>query len=538
MRRWFAVLGLLLLTGASPGPSSNFGNPTATIGTSAVNGSASTPMRSDAAPAIPQCSASTFGACKVDGTTVTAVGGVLSAAGGSSCPTGMTCVVATGVAATDTAAIQAAVNTDYAIVLLEPGYFRTNAIVTVTHRNVTIMGWTGVFSAGLGGSTPPYPANTTVDCTAISFVATKGCFTVTNQNAHFSGFHILANSNLGLNCISEGDAGLLVDGNMSLDNCFIGVYIDTGVGTTTGFALNPLIRNSMIDYSYQVAIWCNSSCTDGMFGPDLIIETAGNNYPSVPKGAIYLGPNSIHNQTFGNFIDSSFGAPCFYIDATAEHSMINGNTCTASIGIWAFGSGGGINSISVIGNFFQTATATPIFDFAGPIGNFVFDDNTVDYGISGSTCYHAFSGTTIYGVFSGNYCGGGLPLYADTTTQGILSPWVDVWAKYISGYQPLTLTGSAIAAPNWQIGYSYYVALVHGTCAPCTLTNPTLYIDGKQGTLAFVQSATGGDTITCGTQYKGTCPNLSAATANQVTIVPWYTASTDVVLGAAITFSP
>src|SRR5215472_1471473 len=59
------------------------GNPTATIGTSAVNGSAGTFMRSDAAPAAPQCSASTFGLCKPDGTTITASAGVITASGGS-----------------------------------------------------------------------------------------------------------------------------------------------------------------------------------------------------------------------------------------------------------------------------------------------------------------------------------------------------------------------------------------------------------------------------------------------------------------------
>lgn len=60
-----------------------FANPTATIGVAAVNGSATTAMRSDAAPAIPQCSDTTFGACKVDGTTVTATAGVLSVAAGA-----------------------------------------------------------------------------------------------------------------------------------------------------------------------------------------------------------------------------------------------------------------------------------------------------------------------------------------------------------------------------------------------------------------------------------------------------------------------
>ncbi len=70
-------------------------NPTANIGTSAVNGSAATFMRSDGAPAIPQCSSSTFGACKVDGTSITASGGVISTA----LPTGANPTATAGAAA-------------------------------------------------------------------------------------------------------------------------------------------------------------------------------------------------------------------------------------------------------------------------------------------------------------------------------------------------------------------------------------------------------------------------------------------------------
>jgi len=59
-------------------------NPTATASDTAVNGSASTFMRSDAAPAVQKASSSQFGLVKVDGTTITATGGVISAVGGSS----------------------------------------------------------------------------------------------------------------------------------------------------------------------------------------------------------------------------------------------------------------------------------------------------------------------------------------------------------------------------------------------------------------------------------------------------------------------
>lgn len=59
-------------------------NPTATASDVAVNGSASTFMRSDAAPAVQKCSSSQFGLCKPDGTTITSSGGVLTAVSGAS----------------------------------------------------------------------------------------------------------------------------------------------------------------------------------------------------------------------------------------------------------------------------------------------------------------------------------------------------------------------------------------------------------------------------------------------------------------------
>lgn len=57
-------------------------NPTATAGPTAVNGAATTFMRSDAAPAVQLGSASQKGIVQVDGTTITASGGVISAVGG------------------------------------------------------------------------------------------------------------------------------------------------------------------------------------------------------------------------------------------------------------------------------------------------------------------------------------------------------------------------------------------------------------------------------------------------------------------------
>lgn len=70
----FPTSGTLATTAGTP----TGANPTATASDTAVNGSASTFMRSDGAPAVQKTSASVFGLCKVDGSTITASGGVIT----------------------------------------------------------------------------------------------------------------------------------------------------------------------------------------------------------------------------------------------------------------------------------------------------------------------------------------------------------------------------------------------------------------------------------------------------------------------------
>lgn len=64
--------------GSSSSGGTTFANPTATAGPAAVNGSATTAMRSDAAPAIQKGTNAQFGIVEGDGTSVTCVTGVCS----------------------------------------------------------------------------------------------------------------------------------------------------------------------------------------------------------------------------------------------------------------------------------------------------------------------------------------------------------------------------------------------------------------------------------------------------------------------------
>lgn len=76
---------------------SGFANPTATAGPAAINGNATTAMRSDAAPAVQVGSASQEGIVQVDGSTITATAGKITTAAttinGTSCTPGGSCSV-------------------------------------------------------------------------------------------------------------------------------------------------------------------------------------------------------------------------------------------------------------------------------------------------------------------------------------------------------------------------------------------------------------------------------------------------------------
>src|SRR5579863_8238770 len=116
-------------------------NPTATAGPVAVNGSAATFMRSDAAPAVQKGSNAQFGVVEGDSTTITIVGGVVSSL--VSAPAGANPTATAGPVAVNRAA--ATFMRSDAAPAVQKGSNAQFGVVEVDSRTITIVG--GVVSS-------------------------------------------------------------------------------------------------------------------------------------------------------------------------------------------------------------------------------------------------------------------------------------------------------------------------------------------------------------------------------------------------------
>jgi hypothetical protein len=198
--------GAISGTGAACGGSGSTGaNPTATAGPTANNGVATTFMRSDASPAIQLGSASQKGVVQVDGTTITATGGVISAvAGGTGTVTSVSagCGVSTSpnpITTTGTVAALATVNpqtgANYAIVSGDCGKLvnlsnAANQIPTLPIASTTGAGWFAqVCNQGAGTQTIT-PTTSTIGG-ASTFVLPAGsaaapqCVTIVSDGTNY-----------------------------------------------------------------------------------------------------------------------------------------------------------------------------------------------------------------------------------------------------------------------------------------------------------------------------------------------------------------
>jgi hypothetical protein len=180
-----STTGVVTGTGAVCGGAGSTGaNPTATAGDVAVNGVATTFMRSDGAPAIQKTSASVFGLVKVDGTTLTATGGVASVGTGCGLSTSSAGVIAN-------ATINAQVGTSYTVLSTDCGVFvsLSNAsAIAVTLPQATgsfTTGWYSTFTNIGAGTVTITPTTSTIDGAASLTLKTNQSVDVISNGTNY-----------------------------------------------------------------------------------------------------------------------------------------------------------------------------------------------------------------------------------------------------------------------------------------------------------------------------------------------------------------
>lgn len=143
--------GVITATGSSSGA-----NPTATAGPTAINGSATTFMRSDASPAIQLGTSTQKGIVQVDGTTITASAGVISAVGGSGAVSSVTGGVGVTVTPTTGAVIVSSPASTRNNTTTSDAILTTDAGLIVTENNASAVAAT-IAQAGTTGFAASQP---------------------------------------------------------------------------------------------------------------------------------------------------------------------------------------------------------------------------------------------------------------------------------------------------------------------------------------------------------------------------------------------
>ena len=206
-------------------------NPTATASDVVQNGVATTFMRSDAAPAVQKGSASVFGLVKVDGTSITASGGVISAtSGGTGClvsgSAGAVFNNGSSACTTDTAITATA----GALSLGASGTASSVAMGNATSGTLTLQPVTGA----LGSNTLSLPAET---ATLITAATTKTLTNTTYDTAatgnSFSINGVAATANTGTGSVVRATSPTLTAPALGTPASGVATNL-TGLPLTTG----------------------------------------------------------------------------------------------------------------------------------------------------------------------------------------------------------------------------------------------------------------------------------------------------------------
>jgi hypothetical protein len=292
-------------------------NPTATAGTSPVNGSASTFMRSDGAPALPVATTSVPGVVRPDGTTITILGNVISASGGGS---------------SAFSSLTSGTNTAAAMVVGTGASLARSGTGTIDAS--TLLGASWASPPAIGGTTPAAGAFTTG-----TFGTTTATTTYIGQVAG------LATIWLG---IAPGSAGannyaiLNNNGTLQLNATSGPIYMESGGGVLAEFATPAASTSGLLISSTPYRGGTGTSTT-----PYFLLQNSTASLVSTwNTGGTYFGINP-YSTFVGNLVDfhaPNGGASVFKVDYlgntsvqtvanNATQTVVNGSTSgTATFG--------------------------------------------------------------------------------------------------------------------------------------------------------------------------------------------------------------
>lgn len=478
------------------------GNPTATIGATAINGVATTYMRSDAAPALPATLPGLNGSLLTNLTPANLASQIPVSKGGTNCTVGgVGCLTNVG-ALSGTASATTFLRGD-GTWGTPIGSGNVNGPVSSVSGDIALFLGTG----GTAIQDPGYGPNLTIAGTSVNLGGSISTSTILDSLGSVQG-DLAYRGASGWTVLAPGTSG--------------------NVLATQGASQNP----------HWVAATSGGTVTSIAQGGGILLSTA----PCVTTCTISttLTTNPQTGTTYAT-ASSDGGEVVSLVNASAiAVSIVQANTTnfTAGFGTTYFNKsttiGGGLVTVtaatSIFGNGLTTLKVYPgqSCDIASDSTNYSFTScslpllatNSILANTSGAANYPVpTTSTNITNLLSAH------PLAMTDTAQA--------WTAQQSN-TPTTLTISTATFTPDGSSNNYHLTLVHASC-PCTLANPSVTpVPGTGGVIKISQSSTGADTIgTYGSSYiaQGGTSTLALSTgANAIDVLSYYVIDTTHIL--------